>query len=97
MGARPACCLTGVMSLIIRDVDSLSETEALQYLAACDGDEVSAATRLAADRCKLARVASPPDEADVHHAMFLLRKARGLPSQSFDNLRIELRARRKAA
>lgn len=85
------------MSLIIRDVGSLSEAEALQYLDACEGDEVAAATLLASDRCSLARVAEPADEADVHHAMFLLRRARGLPSLSFDDLRVELRSRREAA
>jgi hypothetical protein len=34
-----------------------------------------------------------PDDAEVHHAMFLLRRARGLDAPSFDSMRVQLRRR----
>jgi hypothetical protein len=40
-----------------------------------------------------ARSAQAPDDAEVHHALFLLRRALGLPAPSFDSLRVALRER----
>ena len=34
-----------------------------------------------------------PDDAEVHHALFLLRRARGLDAPSFDLMRVQLRRR----
>ena len=39
------------------------------------------------------RVSFPPDDAEVHHAYFLLCRARGMLPPSFDEMRVELRRR----
>ncbi len=67
--------------------------EALSYLDAADGDELGAAFTLAHDRNRLDGSAVPPDETEVHHALFLLRRVRGLEAPSFDLMRIQLRER----
>jgi len=69
----------------------LSLEEALAYLDLAEGDELSAAFSLAEDRNRLAGETSEPDEAEVHHALFLLRRARGLDAPSFDLMRVQLR------
>jgi hypothetical protein len=69
----------------------LSLEEALAYLDLAEGDELSAAFSLAEDRNHLAGETSEPDEAEVHHALFLLRRARGLDAPSFDLMRVQLR------
>jgi hypothetical protein len=56
-----------------------------------EGDELSAAFLLAQDRNHLAGEPGEPDEAEVHHALFLLRRARGLNAPSFDLMRVQLR------
>ena len=76
---------------IIRSLESLSLEEALSYLDAAEGDELSAAFALAEDRNLLDGTEDEPDEAEVHHALFLLRRARGLDAPSFDLMRVQLR------
>jgi hypothetical protein len=75
----------------ITSLDSLSLEEALAYLDSAEGDELTAAFTLAKDRNQLDGDSSEPDEAEVHHALFLLRRARGLNAPSFDLMRIQLR------
>jgi hypothetical protein len=48
---------------------------------------------LACDRCRLVGSLDPPDAEGIHHALFLLRRARGLPAPSLDAMRVELRAK----
>src|SRR5687767_15637290 len=76
---------------IITSLESLSLEQALSYLDEAEGDELSAAFSLARDRNLLDGGAGEPDEAEVHHALFLLRRARGLDAPSFDLMRVQLR------
>ena len=76
---------------IIRSLESITLEEALAYLDTAEGDELSAAYSLARDRNLLDGDGSEPDEAEVHHALFLLRRARGLNAPSFDLMRVQLR------
>jgi hypothetical protein len=69
----------------------LSLDEALSYLDSAEGDELAAAFALAKDRNSLDGSENEPDEAEVHHALFLLRRARGLDAPSFDLMRVQLR------
>jgi len=76
---------------------SISLAKAYVYLSSAEGDELRAALALAQDRLDLGGVTdASPDEAEVHHAFFLLRRARGLPAPSFDTMRVELRSKRAA-
>jgi hypothetical protein len=77
----------------IRSLDTVTLDEALSYLDAANGDELGAAYTLAADRNRLDGSVSLPDETEVHHALFLLRRARGLDAPSFDLMRVQLRRR----
>ncbi|WP_394826018.1 hypothetical protein [Pendulispora albinea] len=78
----------------ISTLDTLTLDEARAYLDAAKGDELEAAVAVATDRNKLDGSASiSPDEAEVHHAFFLLRRARGLEAPSFDTMRVSLRKR----
>ena len=79
------------MATIITSLEALSLEEALAYLDSSEGDELSAAFSLAKDRNLLDGDSSEPDEAEVHHALFLLRRARGLNAPSFDLMRVQLR------
>jgi hypothetical protein len=79
------------MTPIITSLESLSLEEALAYLDSAEGDELSAAFSLAKDRNLLDGDSREPDEAEVHHALFLLRRARGLDAPSFDLMRVQLR------
>jgi len=79
------------MTPIITSLESLSLEEALAYLDSAEGDELSAASSLAKDRNLLDGDSREPDEAEVHHALFLLRRARGLDAPSFDLMRVQLR------
>lgn len=81
------------MATIITSLESLSLGEALAYLDTAEGDELAAAFALAKDRNLLDGSESKPDEAEVHHALFLLRRARGLAAPSFDLMRVQLRER----
>ncbi|MDB4943177.1 MAG: hypothetical protein JWP97_2711 [Labilithrix sp.] len=81
------------MTTIIDSLETLSLDEALAYLDTAEGDELAAATALARDRNLLDGGASEPDDAEVHHALYLLRRARGLTAPSFDLMRVQLRER----
>lgn len=78
---------------IIESLEKVSLGEALAYLDSAEGDELSAAFALARDRNLLDGSNKEPDEAEVHHALFLLRRARGLNAPSFDLMRVQLRRR----
>lgn len=77
----------------IKSLEDLSLEEALAYLDSADGDELAAAYALALDRNHLDGSSEEPDEAEIHHALFLLRSARGLDAPSFDTMRVQLRRR----
>ena len=77
----------------VRTLHGLSLGEALSYLERAHGDEIQAAFALAVDRNALDGSHAGPDDAEVHHALFLLRRARGLSAPSFDQLRCQLRSR----
>jgi hypothetical protein len=79
------------MAPIITSLEAVSLEEALAYLDSAEGDELAAAYALAKDRNLLDGDTSEPDEAEVHHALFLLRRARGLNAPSFDLMRVQLR------
>ena len=79
------------MAPIITSLESVSLEQALAYLDSAEGDELSAAYSLAKDRNLLDGDTDEPDEAEVHHALFLLRRARGLNAPSFDLMRVQLR------
>lgn len=78
---------------IIDSLDDISLEQALAYLDTAEGDELTAAFALAQDRNQIdgAPDDREPDEAEVHHALFLLRRARGLTAPSFDLMRVQLR------
>ena len=77
----------------IKSLEHVSLEEALAYLDASEGDELGAAFALATHRNELGGSPEAPDDAEVHHALFLLRKARGLDAPSFDLMRIQLKRR----
>jgi hypothetical protein len=77
----------------VSSLDTVSLAEALAYLDASEGDELGAAFALATDRNMLDGSSEAPDDAEVHHALFLLRKARGLDAPSFDLMRVQLKRR----
>lgn len=81
------------MTPIIASLDNVSLEEALAYLDSAEGDELEAATSLAKDRSILDGASGEPDDAEVHHALFLLRRARGLNAPSFDLMRAQLKGR----
>lgn len=75
----------------LANLESVSLEEALAYLDSAEGDELAAAFALAKDRNLLDGSDEEPDHAEVHHALFLLRRARGLNAPSFDLMRVQLR------
>jgi hypothetical protein len=77
----------------VTSLDTVTLEEALSYLDAANGDELGAAFTLAQDRNRLDGSAAAPDDTEVHHALFLLRRVRGLDAPSFDLMRIQLRRR----
>lgn len=81
------------MTPIITSLETFSLEDAMAYLDNHEGDELAAAFALAKDRNILDGTERDPDEAEVHHALFLLRRARGLNAPSFDSMRIQLRNR----
>ncbi|MEO6572312.1 MAG: hypothetical protein ABIP89_00640 [Polyangiaceae bacterium] len=82
----------------ITSLEAVSLEEARAYLDDANGDELNAAFALAADRNELdGGSSSPPDDAEVHHALFLLRRASGQTAPSFDSMRVQLRHKRLAA
>jgi hypothetical protein len=80
----------------VKSLESVTLEEALAYLDAADGDELSAAFSLATHRNELGGSAEAPDDTEVHHALFLLRRARGLDAPSFDLMRVQLKRRAAA-
>jgi hypothetical protein len=81
---------------IIRSLDTVTSDEACAYLEWCGGDDLEAAFALATDRNRLDGSQSAPDDAEIHQALFLLCRARGLDAPSFDEMRVQ-RRRRAAA
>jgi hypothetical protein len=77
----------------IKSLDKLTLEEAMSYLEHAGGDELDAAYLLAVDRNRLDGSAAAPDDAETHHALFLLCRARGKVAPSFDEMRVELRRR----
>ena len=77
----------------IRSLENVTLEEAVAYLDYAGGDELDAANALAWDRNRLDGSHAPPDNAEVHHALFLLCRARGQRPPSFDEMRVELRRR----
>jgi hypothetical protein len=77
----------------IKSIETLSLDESAAYLEHAGGDELTAAYALAWDRNRLDGSQAAPDDAEVHHALFLLCRARGKRSPSFDDMRVELRRR----
>ena len=79
---------------MLSDLKSFTPELARAYMKASKGDELAAAIALAHDRNMLDGASdATPDDAEVHHALFLLRRAQGLPAPSFDDLRVALRQR----
>ncbi len=56
----------------IKSLETVSLEEANAYLEHSGGDELNAAYALACDRNRLDGSIAPPDDAEVHHALFLL-------------------------
>jgi hypothetical protein len=77
----------------LKNLAMLTMDEARAYLEVAHGDELEAAVLLALDRNVLAGAAEDPDEQEIHHALFLLRRAMGRDAPSFDTMRVALRAR----
>ncbi len=75
----------------VSSLDTVSVNEARAYLSFAGGDELRAAALLAVDRNRLDGSLAPPDETEVHHALFLLCRAFGRLPPSFDEMRVELR------
>lgn len=90
-GSEGAGCMKRKPS--IRSLDGVSLEEAVAYLEHAAGDALGAACALAWDRNRLDGSHAPPDDAEVHHALFLLCRARGEHPPSFDQMRVELRRR----
>jgi hypothetical protein len=77
----------------IKSLETVSLDEARAYLDYAAGDELDAARALAWDRNRLDGSHAAPDDAEVHHALFLLSRAYGKCPPSFDEMRVELRRR----
>lgn len=80
----------------ITSLDTVSPEEARTFLAAANGDELTAALYLALARNELDGSSASPDDTEVHHAYFLIRRARGLEAPSFDSMRVQLKKRMAA-
>ena len=83
--------------LAIASTATVSYEEARAYLGAARGDELAAAIELARDRNTLDGAGAEPDDMDVHHALYLIRRAQGLAAPSFDEMRVALRRVNRAA
>jgi hypothetical protein len=77
----------------IQSLETVSFEEAEAYLDHFHGDELDAAYTLACDRNRLDGSIAKPDDAEVHHALFLLCRAHGKNPPSFDQMRVDLRRR----
>ncbi|MDP9034329.1 MAG: hypothetical protein M3O50_05950 [Myxococcota bacterium] len=80
----------------IKSLENVSLDEATAYLEYFAGDELDAAYALAWDRNRLDGSHAAPDDAEVHHAAFLLCRTRGKCPPSFDEMRVQLRRRAAA-
>lgn len=80
----------------IQSLETVTVEEAQAYIAYARGDELEGAYALAWDRNRLDGSVSAPDDAEVHHALFLLCRALGKVAPSFDQMRVELRRRAAA-
>lgn len=80
--------------LKLRSLAAVTVDEARAYLEASRNDEIVAAIAVAVDRNVLAGTEGQPDAQDVHHALFLLRRAQGLGAPSFDDVRAALKTHR---
>lgn len=80
----------------IQSLETVTLEEAQAYIAFAHGDELEGAYALAWDRNRLDGTLSAPDDAEVHHALFLLCRALGKVAPSFDQMRVELRRRAAA-
>ncbi|MBP9113345.1 MAG: hypothetical protein KBF88_11100 [Polyangiaceae bacterium] len=80
----------------VQSLDVLTSVEAAEYLDEVGGDEIAAAMNLAVDRNILAHIDTEPDSAEIHHALYLLRRAVGQSPPSYDSMRVELRRRMAA-
>jgi hypothetical protein len=80
----------------IKSLQNVTLDEANAYLDHASGDELNAAYALAVDRARLDGSHNTPDDAEVHHAFFLLCRARGKHPPSFDDMRVQLRRRAAA-
>jgi hypothetical protein len=69
----------------------LTLSDANRYLRNAGGDELHAAIDAATEYLRQNGSTAGPDEIEIHHALFLLRRARGLGAPSFDAMRVELR------
>jgi membrane protein required for beta-lactamase induction len=76
---------------IVGSLSNVTLAEADAYMRAANDNELRAALHLAQDRVELDGSEAAPDETEIHHALFLLRHARGLEAPSFDAMRVELR------
>jgi hypothetical protein len=77
----------------IKSLETVTAEEATAYLEYAGGDELDAACALAWDRNRLDGSIAAPDDAEVHHALFLLCRVMGKVAPSFDEMRVELRRR----
>lgn len=77
----------------VQSLETVSLAEATAYLDYAGGDELEAAYALALDRNRMDGSTLAPDDAEVHHASFLLCRARGVNPPSYDEMRVELRRR----
>lgn len=76
---------------IVSSLGGLTLVEANAYMRLAKGDELQAALALALDRNLLEGLDKLPDATEVHHALFLLRRAHGQDAPSYDDVRVELR------
>lgn len=82
---------------IVSSLGDITLEQAGVYMRLSRNDEVAAAMALALDRNLLEGLDKLPDATEVHHALFLLRRARGMEAPSFDDLRVSLRTKGMAA
>ncbi len=80
----------------LSSIETVTRNEAEAYLASARGDELEAAMALAIDRNLLAGSNEIPDEADVHQALYLFKRAFGEETPSYDSMRVELKKRHAA-
>ncbi len=84
------------MKPVIASLETVSFDEATAFLSHAAGDELLAACEIARARAFLDGSRDEPDEAEIHHALFLMCRARGELPPSFDSMRVELRQRMAA-